>query len=184
MGNYIDCQLIVEGPKESIDRFKKLTLEIDPESVTDSYEVCLTELMPGIESVVTRDYFNSLELEEDELTSLLILDEFTNDFDFPFFRSNTFYDWFGNARFTKWSIWVDHNCWSNLYMSETLLSVKFTSLETPPLILIIGGSKLFPDLNFKMSFFDVFDNYETGRIEGANGIFTGVNKEYELIDYQ
>lgn len=46
--------------------------------------MCLTELMQGIDGVVTRDYFDELINEENIGESLLILDEFINDFEFNY----------------------------------------------------------------------------------------------------
>lgn len=84
MANYIDCKLIVQGPSESINKFKQLTIKVDSELTNVLYDVCLTELMQGIDGVVTRDYFDELINEENIGESLLILDEFINDFEFNY----------------------------------------------------------------------------------------------------
>lgn len=182
MGNYIDCQLVVDGTKESIKKFKKLTIKKGTESSESSYQVCFSKLMPGITGVMKREHFNRLQLGDETRCSALILEDFVNDFDFRFDRSNTFYDWFGSARYTNWAVWVDQENWSHLHVTKTSLAVKFTVLENPPIILIIAASKLFPDLNFKMTFFDVFNDYEAGQIEITNSIINGVNIEYNLIN--
>ena len=170
MGTYYNCQLKVEGPNDSIERFKNLTLEINTE-IEYSYNTFFEKLMPGIEGVWKKERYDSFNLNETQKKSLLILEEFTDNFYFEFSGGYTFYDWFGNGRMTNLAMWNDWGAWCRLSITETSIIVNFTSNNTPPFILIIGGSKLFPELTFRFSVISLSEMHEFACIEGSNGSF-------------
>ena len=178
MGTYYDCQLKVEGPIESIERFKNLTLEINTES-EHSYKTFFERLMPGIDGVIKKEHYDGFGLSETEKESVLLLEDFTDDFYLEYNGSYTFYDWFGKGRLTNLPMWNDQGVWSRLSITETSIIVNFTSNHTPPFILIIGGSKLFPELTFRFSLYALSEMHEFTCIEGSNGSF--IESDLELF---
>lgn len=182
MGNYIDCQLKVEGPKEVIEKFKNLTLEINSEH-KHCYETFFERLMPGIEGVLTKEYAESLNLNDEEKNVFQILEDFTQNFDFEYCYSTTFYEWFGNASMTKVGTWNEPYYWGRLSITDTSIIVNFTTNNTPPIILIIGGSKIFPELSFRLSFYDTCNPDTFNCIEGCDGNFKETDLKIFLINF-
>lgn len=183
MGNYIDCQLKVEGPAEAIERFKELTLLINPDD-NRFYCTKFKTLMPDIEMVISKRLLESLNNEAPSDKSYILLEDFADDFSFGYWGSKTFYEWFGEVRETDIAILEEPEYWYRLSLKENELIVNFTSINTPPIVLIIGGSKMFPELKFRLSFFDTVNESAFNAIEGVNGVFTesGLNYYYAEFD--
>jgi hypothetical protein len=171
MGNYIDCQLKVEGPAEAIERFKELTLSINPDDKR-IYSTNFKSLMPHVEMIISNKLIESLNNKMLEDKSYILLEDFTADFSFRYWDYKTFYEWIGKIRWTDIAIWNDPEFWHRLSLKEDEIIVNFTSNNTPPILLIIGGSKLFPELKFRLSFFDTVNESAFNAIEGINGVFT------------
>ena len=116
---------------------------------------------------------------QNDLGSTFIEVNFENDtfedFEFNFRNCNTFYEWVKHLKFTDTSIWVDQE-WKKLSLTENELIVNFTAAWTPPIIEIMLGSKLYPDLKFRLTYADISDGFEKGTIEGSNGRFNESKK--------
>lgn len=168
MPNYINCQLKVEGSTESLKDLKSSIIS----NHKDYYSVNLKQLANGTDIVVNMDLIENITKNNPNMLSLK--DTF-EDFEFNFRNCNTFYEWVKHLKFTDTSIWVDQE-WKKLSLTENELIVNFTAAWTPPIIEIMLGSKLYPDLKFRLTYADISDGFEKGTIEGSNGRFNESKK--------
>jgi|694.fasta_scaffold154591_2 hypothetical protein len=178
MGNYIDCQLKVEGPAKAIKKFKDLTLLINHDDKR-LYCTIFKPLMPEIEMIISKKHIGALNNETLLDKSYMLVEDFSADFQFRYSDFETFYEWLGKGRKTDVAVINEPEYWHRLSLKENEIIVNFTSINTPPILLLIGGSKLFPELNFRLSFFDTVDESAFNSIEGINGVF----KESDLKLY-
>jgi hypothetical protein len=180
MANYIDFQLKVEGTRERLQQLQDLIVNIHYDS--DEYSINLEPLMQGRKGVLSKKRISEMDLCESELEKFFVLEDFTKDFNFQYSGSYTFYDWHGNGRVGELAIWNEY-FWQRVSINENSLIVNVISKWSPPIVNIISGSKLFPDLNFRLSFHDISDElHPWGSVEGRNGIFAEPSLNYYMMD--
>jgi hypothetical protein len=180
MGSYIDFQIKVTGPANSLIKLKELLIKVDNENKT--YDIEYKELMQHKKGVLSREYIDQNDFDQSKLEEYYILDEFVNDFKFEYYNNYTFYDWFGNGRTADLGIW-ESDCWQKFTEYDNQLFFNGIANHTPPLIHIIAASRLFPELFFRISFFVVTDElHPYGSIEGQNGFFAESRLNYYYID--
>ncbi len=163
MSNYIDCQLKVEGTTACLKKLKSsIIVEHD-----NHYDVVLKNLTSGFNGVINTDNQDNTPVSH---LKLVPLKETLDDFEFNFRDCNTFYEWVKYVKYVETTIWVDEE-WQKLSLTENKLIVNFTAAWTAPIIEIMLGSKLYPDLKFRLQFSEVSDMTEFFVLEGTNGKF-------------
>ena len=181
MANYIDFQFKVEGSREDLQKLQGLILNIEYEK--DEYCFNLNHLMNGREGVLSKARFEELNLTEIDLEKFYILENFVNDFELINLNHKSLYDWHGDGRDGNLCMWND-GTWQRLSINENSIIFNGTAKWSPPIINIISGSKLFPDLTFRLSFHDSTDElHGWGAIEGKNGVFMEAILNRYLFDY-
>ena len=170
MSNYINCQLKVEGTAVRLEELKNSTII----NYENHYDVNLNHLTNGKDGVINYKLSDSRESYNENMLPLV---DTLCDFEFDFRGNKTFYEWVSHSRFAHTTIWVDDE-WERVSLANNILTVNFTAAWTPPIIEIMLGSKLYPDLKFRLSFVDISDGFEHNTIEGMNAEFKEVIRTF------
>ena len=180
MGSYIDFQIKVTGSINSLQKLKDLLIKVDHENKT--YDIDYKILMQQKIGMLSRKCIEHDEFDHSALNEFHILEDFVNNFKFEYYENSTFYDWFGCCRDADLGIW-DSNCWQNFSTYCNELIFNGVANRTPPIIHVISASRLFPDLFFRISFFNATDEmHPMGSIEGQNGQFAESKLNFFYID--
>lgn len=180
MSNYIDFQLTAVGNRNTLEQLQNLIVSVNNDR--DEYKLNLNALMMGKLAVISKSHSEDFTYTKEELTEFYILEEFVNDFEFEFYEKLSYYEWHGKGKGANLCIWNDEY-WQRLTINEHSIILNGTSKVEPPIVHVIAASRLFPDLNLKLSFVDTTGEIRSfGSIEGKNGQFSESNTTIEYKD--
>lgn len=177
MANWIEQQLCIRGGKDSIEKFKNSFISL----YESYYSFDFDRLFGTYEYVLSRTYLEENHSGE-KFDDVLILEEHSPNFDFSYDGITKYYEFIEKKRFNP-SSWVEpgYHTQDMLVISDDEIIIRFTSKWSPVIQAIIETSKQYPDLYFRLAFYDCV-NPEVpdccGCVEGQMGIFKDSVHDY------
>ena len=177
MANLIESQLCVRGEKDSIENFKTSFISFNK----DGYSFDFDRLFMRYEHVLPKAF-----LEEDHpgetFDNVLVLEDHSPNFELYYKGGNNYYQFVEKNRFNPYS-WVnpDPHTQDMSNFTDDQIILRITSKWSPPIQAIIHLSKQYPELYFRLAFFeisDVNDPVLSGCVEGQKGIFKDSEHDY------
>lgn len=180
MANLIESQLCVTGEKGTIEYFKNTFITFDK----DRYIFDFDKLFLEYDYVLSRELIQEDALTENDLKRILVREEFSPNFDLYYWGCTDYYQYNDkkNKQFQVYSTLSDmYEPYKDISIEENCIKLYITSKDNPPIHSIIHLSKSYPNLDFRLAFYDSCNSFLNdcyGCIVGKNGIFDGPQYDF------